>query len=82
MGSGWSNNSGMMVDGKLPDAAKADPERCAVTSSGPDFFHTLGVPVLEGRDFADSDTATRHTLASSTRSSRNAFCRIRIRWVT
>ena len=25
---------------------------------GPDFFHTLGVPVLAGRDFADSDTAT------------------------
>jgi predicted permease len=25
--------------------------------AGPDFFTTLGVPVLEGRDFADSDTA-------------------------
>jgi len=25
--------------------------------AGPDFFRTLGVPVLEGRDFADSDTA-------------------------
>jgi hypothetical protein len=26
--------------------------------AGPDFFTTLGVPVLAGRDFADSDTAT------------------------
>jgi predicted permease len=26
--------------------------------AGPDFFRTLGVPILEGRDFADSDTAT------------------------
>ena len=26
--------------------------------AGPDFFRTLGVPVLAGRDFADSDTAT------------------------
>jgi predicted permease len=25
---------------------------------GPDFFRTLGVPVLAGREFADSDTAT------------------------
>jgi len=26
--------------------------------AGPDFFRTLGVPILAGRDFADSDTAT------------------------
>jgi predicted permease len=26
--------------------------------AGPEFFRTLGVPVLAGRDFADSDTAT------------------------
>jgi predicted permease len=26
--------------------------------AGPDFFKTLGVPILAGRDFADSDTAT------------------------
>jgi predicted permease len=25
---------------------------------GPEFFHTLGVPVLAGRDFAESDTAS------------------------
>jgi predicted permease len=25
--------------------------------AGPDFFHTLGVPIIAGRDFADSDTA-------------------------
>jgi predicted permease len=30
---------------------------------GPDFFHTLGVPILEGRDFADSDTAASPPVA-------------------
>lgn len=57
LGSGWSNNGNMMVDGKLPDGANGSPwVRSNV--AGPDFFHTLGVPVLAGRDFSDSDTAT------------------------
>jgi predicted permease len=57
LGSGWSDNSDMKVDGKLPDVANGSR---TVRSNvvGPDFFRTLGVPVLEGRDFADSDTAT------------------------
>jgi predicted permease len=57
LGSWWSNNSKMMVDGKLPDEVNGSS---LVRSNvvGPDFFHTLGVPVLAGRDFADSDTAT------------------------
>ncbi len=27
-----------------------------MNSVGSDFFHTLGVPVLAGRDFTDADT--------------------------
>ena len=56
LGSGSSDNSGMKVDGKLPDVGSSRTVRSNVV--GPDFFHTLGVPVLAGRDFADSDTAT------------------------
>ena len=57
LGSGWSDNGNMMVDGKLPDGANGSAwVRSNVV--GPDFFHTLGVPVLAGRDFTDSDTAT------------------------
>jgi predicted permease len=57
LGSWWSDNNNMMVDGKLPGT---DNGSTWVRSNvvGPDFFHTLGVPVLAGRDFADSDTAT------------------------
>src|SRR5277367_4652431 len=58
LGSGWSNNSSMMVDGKMPEAANGDSTTVRSNAVGPDFFRTLGVPVLEGRDFADSDTAT------------------------
>ncbi len=57
IGSGWSNNSDMMVDGKLPDVANGASRTVRSNVVGPDFFRTLGVPVLAGRDFADSDTA-------------------------
>jgi predicted permease len=58
LGSWWSDNSSMMVDGKMPEAANGASTTVRSNVAGPDFFRTLGVPVLEGRDFADSDTAT------------------------
>lgn len=57
LGSMWSNNSDMMVDGKLSDS-NGTSAWVRNNVVGPDFFHTLGVPVLAGRDFADSDNAT------------------------
>jgi len=57
LGSGWSDNSDMMVDGKIPQAANGMANTVRSNVAGPDFFRTLGVPVLAGRDFADSDTA-------------------------
>ena len=47
----------MTVDGKLPEVANGSSRTVRSNVAGPDFFHTLGVPVLAGRDFADSDTA-------------------------
>ncbi len=58
LGSWWSENSGMKVDGKLPDVANGASRTVRSNVAGPDFFTTLGVPVLAGRDFADSDTAS------------------------
>ena len=57
IGSGWSNNSDMMVDGRIPDIANGSSKTVRWNVVGPGFFGTLGVPVLSGRDFADSDTA-------------------------
>src|ERR1700759_1735700 len=58
LGSWWSDNSDMTVDGKLPQVANGGSRTVRSNVAGPDFFTTLGVPILEGRDFADSDTET------------------------
>jgi predicted permease len=57
LGSGSSNNSDMLVDGKLPDVANGEARTVRSNVAGPEFFQTLGVPVLQGRDFLESDTA-------------------------
>ena len=54
IGTGWSNNNGTpQIDGAKP--AKETMTRNNVVGS--DYFHTLGVPVLAGRDFSDADNA-------------------------
>jgi predicted permease len=58
LGSWWSDNSDMRVDGRLPEVANGASRTVRSNVVGPDFFRTLGVPVLAGRDFADSDTAS------------------------
>jgi predicted permease len=57
-GSGWSNNNnGLIIDGhKLPDA-DGEPGMFRQNVVASDFFHTLGVPILAGRDFSDADTS-------------------------
>jgi predicted permease len=57
IGSGGSENNAMLVDGRLPDVANGGSQTVRSNVVGPDFFSTLGVPVLQGRDFKDSDTA-------------------------
>ena len=49
--SGWSDNSDMMVDGKLPEVANGGSRTVRSNVVGPDFFRTLGVPVLAGPRF-------------------------------
>jgi predicted permease len=58
LGSWSSDNSDMMVDGKLPDVVNGSSRTVRSNIVGPGFFTTLGVPVLAGRDFADTDTET------------------------
>jgi predicted permease len=57
LGSGWSSNNSMLVDGRLTSEIDGGPGTVRSNVVGPEFFHTLGVPVLMGRDFNDADTA-------------------------
>ena len=52
-GSGWSNNTGAMLDGKDPHPGQSSPLRW--NNVGPDYFRTLGVPMRAGREFDDGD---------------------------
>ncbi len=57
-GSGWSDNNDLTLDGV--------PQKDGILRSdnvGPAFFHTMGVPILAGRDIADSDTAKTQLVA-------------------
>jgi predicted permease len=58
-GSGWSNNnSGILVDGHKPSGI--EPEQASFRGNivGADYFRTMGVQVLQGRDFSDADSAS------------------------
>jgi predicted permease len=52
-GSGWSDNNSAVIDGVVRSYSEA-PLRS--NSVGPDFFHVMGVPVINGRDISDNDT--------------------------
>jgi len=57
-GSGWSDNNDLKIDG-------VDKEGASLRSNsvGPDFFRTMGVPILAGRDIANSDTQQTERVA-------------------
>jgi predicted permease len=57
LGAWGSNNSDLRVDGRLPEVTNGASRTVRWNLAGPEFFGTLGVPLLAGRDFADSDTA-------------------------
>ncbi len=52
-GSGWSDNNTATIDGVAHTYSEA-PLRS--NDVGPDFFHVMGVPIINGRDISDSDT--------------------------
>jgi predicted permease len=63
LGSGWSNNSNVTIDGRDPNVANGSSTLVRQNDVGPDFFHTLDVPVVLGREFTDADTATSPKVA-------------------
>jgi predicted permease len=54
-GSGWGWNSIWAIDGVKPQGPFSEIGMSA-NQTGPDFCHTLGIPILRGRDITDADT--------------------------
>ena len=62
-GSGWSNNFALLVDGKVPPNAIDGRGEIRNNVAASNFFHTLGVPVVAGRDFSDADLGSSPKVA-------------------
>lgn len=60
LGSGWSSNDEPTVDG-VTYSYEQIPLR--TNNVGPDFLHVFGIPLLQGRDILDSDTAASPRVA-------------------
>jgi predicted permease len=52
-----------VVDGKDPDVPQGASREMRNNDVGPDFFHTLGVAVVLGREFTDADNAKSQPVA-------------------
>lgn len=57
-GSGWTDNNSLVLDGVQKQGALLRSN-----GVGPNFFHTVGVPILAGRDIAESDTQETQRVA-------------------
>ena len=61
IGSGWSDNTGVRIDGTDPTPGKFAPIRWNPVGAG--FFSTLKARMIAGRDFTDADTADSQRVA-------------------
>ncbi|HEX3660805.1 MAG TPA: ABC transporter permease [Acidobacteriaceae bacterium] len=55
-GSGWLQSGGVKLDGKQLTGNNGARAEIDSNSVGPQYFHTMGIPVLLGRDVSASDT--------------------------
>ncbi|HYL64094.1 MAG TPA: ABC transporter permease [Candidatus Methylomirabilis sp.] len=57
LGSGWSDNNVFAIDGAVPQGPFSEIGMRS-NDVGPDYCLALGIPILRGRDLADSDGRT------------------------
>ena len=58
LGSGWSSNTSVYVDGQKPKVTNGGFAGVRWNAVGPDFCRTLGIPLRLGRDINAGDTAS------------------------
>jgi predicted permease len=64
IGSGWSNNTNAVVDGRDPRSNSAtDSNMMRWNVVGPNYFGTLGISMRMGRDFTDADSGSAPKVA-------------------
>lgn len=56
LGSGWGSRHGEDLDGVNLEDRFGPSGTITTNDMGPDCFHVLGVPILQGRDISDADT--------------------------
>jgi len=56
LGSGWGSHHGEVLDGANLKDQFGSRGTINTNDVGPDCFHVLGVPILQGRDVSDADT--------------------------
>jgi predicted permease len=61
LGSSWTNNTTVYVDGKHPQGSGSDTVRW--NTVGPDYLTTLGIKLEYGRDLRESDSANATKVA-------------------
>ena len=57
-GGGGSNNNSLILDGVVQHGSSGKGAELRSNVVGSDFFHVLGIPILQGRGIRSSDTAT------------------------
>lgn len=72
LGSGWSNNTNAIVDGRGVSGSSSY-SHLRWNFIGPGLFATLGVPILEGREFNDQDSDTSPLVAVVNETFANRF---------
>jgi predicted permease len=63
-GSGWSSNQGgLLLDGHNANGLEPGQVTYRQNTVAADYFRTMGVTILDGRDFSDADTASAPPVA-------------------